>query len=167
MADLQARVKEQGLSWEQFLLQARKTEEEIRTDWRATAERRAKSLLVLDALAKKENVTISSTELAQEVALTPLARQDPNALRNPAVLGALARSMRNRKLVDKLIGLDSPDAERTLIRAAGGPEDVELPHPESAGEQAIIVPPPQAPVPESSPQGREAIRAMLKEQSGQ
>jgi len=167
MADLKARVTEQGLSWEQFLLQARKTEDEIRADWRATAERRAKSLLVLDALAKKENVTVSSTELAQEVALTPLAQQDPNALRNPAVLGALARSMRNRKLVDKLIGLDSPDAERTLIRAAGGPEDVELPHPEPAGEQAIIVPPPQAPVPESSPQGREAIRAMLTEQSGQ
>ncbi len=167
MADLKARVTEQGLSWEQFLLQARKTEDEIRADWRATAERRAKSLLVLDALAKKENVTISSTELAQEVALTPLAQQDPNALRNPAVLGALARSMRNRKLVDKLIGLDSPDAERTLIRAAGGPEDVELPHPEPAGDQAIIVPPAHAPVPESSPQGREAIRAMLKEQSGQ
>ncbi|MDQ6857453.1 MAG: trigger factor [Chloroflexota bacterium] len=167
MADLKARVTEQGLSWEQFLLQARKTEDEIRSDWRATAERRAKSLLVLDALAKKENVTVSSTELAQEVALTPLAQQDPNALRNPAVLGALARSMRNRKLVDKLIGLDSLDAERTLIRAAGGPEDVELPHPEPAGEQDIIVPPPQAPVPESSPQGREAIRAMLTEQSGQ
>ncbi|MDP9246328.1 MAG: trigger factor [Chloroflexota bacterium] len=167
MADLKARVTEQGLSWEQFLLQARKTEDEIRADWRATAERRAKSLLVLDALAKKENVTISSTELAQEVALTPLAQQDPNALRNPAVLGALARSMRNRKLVDKLIGLDSPDAERAHIRAAGGPEDVELPHPAPASEQAIIVPPVQAPVPESSPQGREAIRAMLKEQSGQ
>ncbi|HEY8807090.1 MAG TPA: trigger factor [Candidatus Limnocylindria bacterium] len=167
MADLTTRVKEQGLGWEQFLLQARKTEDEIRADWRATAERRAKSLLVLDALAKKENVTISSTELAQEVALTPLAQQDPNALRNPAVLGALARSMRNRKLVDKLIGLDAPDAERALIRAAGGPEDLELPHAESSSEQAIIVPPARAPVPEKSPEGREAIRAMLKEQSGQ
>jgi trigger factor len=170
IADLKARVKDQGLSWEQFLLQARKTEDEIRADWRATAERRAKSLLVLDALAKKENVTISSAELAQEVALTPLAQQDPNALRNPAVLGALARSMRNRKLVDKLIGLDSPDAERTLIRAAGGPEDVELPHQpaaDRAGEQAIIVPPAQAPVPEQSAKGREAIRAMLNERSGQ
>jgi trigger factor len=170
MADLKARVKDQGLSWEQFLLQARKTEDEIRAEWRVTAERRAKSLLVLDALAKKENVTISSAELAQEVALTPLAQQDPNALRNPAVLGALARSMRNRKLVDKLIGLDSPDAERVLIRAAGGPDDVELPHQpmgEPATEQAIIVPPPQAPVPEKNPEGREAIRALLKERSGQ
>ena len=167
IADLKARVKEQGLSWEQFLLQARKTEDEIRADWRATAERRAKSLLVLDALAKQENVTISSTELAQEVALTPLAQQDPNALRNPAVLGALARSMRNRKLVDRLIGLDTPDAERALIVAAGGPEDVDLPHQEPTGEPAIIVPPVQAPVPEKSLEGREAIRALLKEQSGQ
>jgi hypothetical protein len=148
-------------------LQARKTEDEIRADWRPTAERRAKSLLVLDALAKRENVTISATELAQEVALTPLAQQDPNALRNPAVLGALARSMRNRKLVDKLIGLDSPDAERNLIRAAGGPDDIALPHQEPASEQAIIVPPPQSGVPEKTPEGREAIRALLREGSGQ
>jgi len=167
IADLRARVTDQGLSWEQFLLQARKTEDEIRSDWRATAERRAKSLLVLDALAKRENVTISSTELAQEVALTPLAQQDPQALRNPAVLGALARSMRNRKLVDKLIGLNSPDAEQKLIRAAGGPEDQDPPHGAPATEQGIIVPPPQPPAPERSAEGREAIRSMLKEQSGQ
>jgi len=74
--------------------------------------------------------------------------------------------MRNRKLVDKLIGLDTPDAERELIVAAGGPEDVDLPHQEPAGEQAIIVPPVQAPVPEKTLEGREAIRALLKEQSG-
>ncbi|HTH70425.1 MAG TPA: hypothetical protein VL493_04040, partial [Candidatus Saccharimonadales bacterium] len=118
---------------------------------------------------KKENVTISSTELAQEVALTPLAQQDPNALRNPAVLGALARSMRNRKLVDKLIGLDSPDAERDLIRAAGGPEDADSPHPaaDRSAEQAIIVPPAQAPAPERSSESREAIRAMLNDRPGQ
>jgi len=164
MADLKARVKEQGLSWEQFLLQARKTEDEIRADWRPAAERRAKSLLVLDALAKQENVTVSSTELAQEVALTPLAQQDPNALRNPAVLGGLARSMRNRKLVDKLIGLDAPDAERALIRAAGGPDDIELPHQGAPSAQAMIVPPAQAAVPETSAESREAIRALLKDQ---
>jgi trigger factor len=166
IADLKARVTDQGLSWEQFLLQARKTEDEIRADWHDTATRRAKSLLVLDALAKRENVTISSTELAQEVALTPLAQQDPQALRNPAVLGALARSMRNRKLVDKLIGLDSPDAEQKLIRAAGGPEDMDSPHGDAVTQQGLIVPPPQAPVAEASAESREAIRAMLRD-SGQ
>ena len=70
--------------------------------------------------------------------------------------------MRNRKLVDKLIGLDSPDAEQKLIRAAGGPEDMGSPHGEPTTEQGLIVPPPQAQVPESSAESREAIRAMLK-----
>ena len=164
VGDLKGKVQEQGLTWEQFLLQARKTEEEIRTDWRPTALRRAKSLLVLDALAKLENVTVSGTELAHEVALTPLAQQDPQALRNPAVLASLARSMRNRKLVDKLIGLEGPDAERELIKQAGGPDDMALPHPEvPADEAALVIPPPQAPVPEKTPESREAIRALLKD----
>jgi hypothetical protein len=77
--------------------------------------------------------------------------------------------MRNRKLVDKLIGLDSPDAERDLIRAAGGPDDAESPHPaaDQPVEQAIIVPSAQAPVPERSSESREAIRAMLNDRPGQ
>ncbi|HEX9270206.1 MAG TPA: trigger factor [Candidatus Limnocylindria bacterium] len=158
IAELKGRIGEQGLTWEQFMLQARKTEDEIRADWRATAERRAKSLLVLDAVAKRENVTISSTELAQEVALTPLAQQDAAALRDPVVLGSLARSMRNRKVVDRLIGLASPDAERELIRAAGGPEDVEPPHEPSA----ISVPPERPAGPPPTVEGREAIRALSK-----
>ncbi|MFN2520591.1 MAG: trigger factor [Candidatus Limnocylindria bacterium] len=156
MADLRTRVTERGLSWEQFLLQARKTEEEIRADWRAPAERRAKSLLVLDALAQKEDVGVSSTELAQEVALTPLAQQDPQALRDPAVLGSFARSIRNRKLIDKLLGLDSPEAERELMRAAGAPEDEQK---EEAPK--LEVPAPRA-TPDASPEGREALRRMLE-----
>ena len=170
-ADLKGRIAEQGMSWEQFLLQARKTEAEIRTDWRAAAERRAKSLLVLDALAKRENIQISGAELAQEVALTPLAQQDPAALRDPAVLASLARSMRNRKLVDKLIGLEGPDAERELMKAAGAPDDVADPHgldPLAAeGPEATAAAPGTLVVPEptdATPEGRDAIRALLKDE---
>ncbi len=152
MLDLKERLREQGLTFEQFLLQARKTEAEIRADWRPAAERRAKSLLVLDALAKKEDVTVSGTELAQEVALTPLAQQDPNALRNPAVLASMARSMRNRKLVDKLIGLGDPNAEREAIKKAGGDVDEEPAAPE------IVVPERS----DATAEGREAIRSLLK-----
>lgn len=162
LGELRTRVSGQGLTWEQFLLQARKTEEEIRSDWRETAVRRATSLLVLDALATQEQVTVSSAELAQEVALTPLAQQDPNALRDPRVLAGLARSMRNRKLVDRLIGLDSPDAEQRLIRAAGGPEDDAAPH-GPASASGLVVPPSLPEAPEASAEGREAIRALLAE----
>jgi trigger factor len=133
VAELRQRVTERGATWERFLLQAKRTEGEIREQWRETAQRRAKSLLVLDAIAKKEGVTVSSTELAQEVALTPLAQQDPQALRSPQVLAALARSMRNRKVVDRLIGLDSADAERRMLKELGAEFD---PHGEAAERAA-------------------------------
>jgi trigger factor len=175
--ELRQRVAERGTTWERFLLQARKSEGEIREEWRPAAERRAKSLLVLDAIAAKESVTVSSTELAQEVALTPLAQQDAQALRSPQVLAALARSMRNRKTVDKLIGLDTPDAEREVLRTLGADFD---PHAGSAeratpdSEAARTAPEPAAAaastpsgiiVPERSgatAEGREAIRELLK-----
>lgn len=174
IADLRAQVTERGLTWERFLLQAKKTEAEIREEWRAAAERRARSLLVLEAIAKKEGVTVSSNELAQEVALTPLAQQDPQAFRSPQVLAAMARSMRNRKAVDKLIGLDGPDAERAILAKLGADIDVHRTAEVASAdtEQAVAGGAPAAAttssgiiLPERSSatkEGREAIREMLE-----
>ena len=175
IADLRARATERGVSWERFLLQAKKTEPQIREDWRAAAERRAKSLLVLDAVAKQEAVTVSSTELAQEVALTPLAQQDPKALRDPQILAAMARSMRNRKVVDKLIGLETPDAEREVLRSLGSDLDPHAEAAEHASAEAataseIVTPagpttPPTLILPDrpaGTAEGREAIRKLLE-----
>ncbi len=171
IADLKQRAAERGLPWERFLLQARKTEGEIREEWRSAAERRAKSLLMLDAIAEKEGVSVSSTELAQEVALMPLAQQDPQALRSPQVLAALARSMRNRKVVDRLIGLETPDAEREILRQLGAEID---PHAEAAERATEEAQEASGQAPESrsgivvprlsgaTAEGREAIRALLE-----
>ena len=157
--DLKGRVKQEGVTWEKFLLQARKTEEEIRKEWRPVAERRAKSLLVLDAIARKEGITVSGDELAAQATMSPLAQVDPQALRSPAVLASLARSIRNRKTVDKLVGLESPDAEREAIRKAGGDDfDFHGAAPAQAGETKIIVPEKS----DATPEGREALRAMLE-----
>ena len=174
IAELKARAAERNIPWERFLLQAKKTEGEIREEWRSAAERRARSLLVLDAIAERESVSVSSTELAQEVALSPLAQRDPQALRSPQVLAALARSMRNRKVVDKLIGLDTPDAERDLMRQMGADFS---PHAETA-DQAAAEGDVSAPGEETRPsgiivpersggtaEGREAIRKMLEEKA--
>jgi trigger factor len=161
VADLRARVREQGITFEQFLLQARKTEDELRQEWRPAAERRAKAMLVLDEIAKKENVTVTSQELAAQVAMTPLAQQDARYMRDPVVLASLARSIRNRKTVDKLMGLDAPEAESELIKKAGGEaadfHGTGTPKPE---EPKIIVPPKSKP--EATPEAREALRAMLE-----
>jgi trigger factor len=159
IADLKARVKEEGLTFEKFLLQTRKTEQDLRTEWLPIAQRRAKSLLVIDAIARKEGVTVSGNELASQAALSPLAQVDPQALRSPAVLASLARSIRNRKTIDKLIGLDSPDAEREAIKRAGG-EDVDFHAPaEKKPEEPKIIVPERS---DATPEGREALRAMLE-----
>jgi hypothetical protein len=108
---------------------------------------------VLDAIARKEGVTVSGDELAAQAAMSPLAQVDPQALRSPAVLASLARSIRNRKTVDKLVGLDSPDAEREAIQRAGGDVEEEPKKPE------IIVPAKS----DATPEGRDAIRALLQQ----
>ena len=107
---------------------------------------------MLDAIARKESVTVSGEELAASAAATPLAQVDPQALRSPAVLASLARSIRNRKTVDKLVGLDSPDAEREAIKKAGGDVEEEPKKPE------IIIPETS----DATTEGREAIRALLE-----
>jgi trigger factor len=160
VADLRERVREQGLTLEQFLLQARRTEKELRDEWRAAAEKRAKSNLVLDAIAKKENVTVSSNELAAQVAMTPLAQQDARALRDPVVLASLARSIRNRKTIDKLIGLESPDAEKKAIEKAGGEVIDYHGAPPTAPEEPKLIVPERS---DATPEGREALRAMLEQ----
>ena len=166
VAEMRGRVKEQGLAWEQFLLQARKTEDEIRTDWRVGAERRAKSLLVLEDLAKREGITVSGEELVAEAARTPLGEQDARALRDPRVLAALARSLRNRKLVDKLLGLDGAASEQEILKRAGAP-DVAL-HGGAAAESPAVATTasglflPDA-KPEATAEGREALRKMRDE----
>src|SRR4029079_15285448 len=121
--------------------------------------KRAKSMLVLDAIAKKENITVTSNELASQVAMTPLAQQNPRALQDPVLLASLARSIRNRKTVDQLIGLDSPDAESELIKkAAGEAVDFHGTQPAKPEEPKIIIPDKT----DATPQGREPLRAMLE-----
>lgn len=121
VADLKDRLTREGLSYEEFLLRAKKSEADVRGEWRDAATRRAKSLLVLDEIAKREDVGVTSEELGAEVAAMAAATgdRDTDALRSPRVLAALARSLRNRKVIDKLVGIDSPDAEREMLRRSG------------------------------------------------
>ena len=133
VADLKDRLRPQGLSYEEFLLRAKKTENEIRTEWRDAARRRAASMLVLDEIAKREQIGVTSEELAQELATIPVDPQNPQAIRDPRVLSALARSLRNRKVIDRLIGIDSADMERDLLRRAGAVEEENA----SAAAQAV------------------------------
>jgi len=55
------------LTMESYLEHIKKTEEELRSEWGPLAEKRAKLQLVLNEIAKKENVTPDSEKLDHEV----------------------------------------------------------------------------------------------------
>lgn len=60
-------VARAGISFEDYLKQINKTEEDIRKEWREGAKRRAKMQLVFNEIAKKENITADNTIVENEV----------------------------------------------------------------------------------------------------
>lgn len=134
LSDLKQRLARQGLSHEEFLLRAKKTEADIRADWRDAAKRRAATLLVIDEMAKRESITVSNEELARELALVPIDPKRADELRSPRVLAAIARSIRNRKVIDRLVGVEGPDVERELLRQAGALAEEQSPAEQTAEE---------------------------------
>src|SRR2546430_8397731 len=77
VTDLKARIKQEGgVTWEKFLLQARKTEDDIRKEWRPVAERRSQAPLDLAAgtgcdFTSRASVATPARSHAQPGARTP------------------------------------------------------------------------------------------------
>lgn len=63
LAELQSSVTSMGLSWDQYLAHAKKTEEDLRKDWDTDAKKRAAFGLVLREIAQRENLKPSEAEL--------------------------------------------------------------------------------------------------------
>jgi len=62
-----------GMSFDDYLKAVGKSEDELRTEHRADAERRVKGTLILEAIAKAENITATPADIQSE--LQALARQ--------------------------------------------------------------------------------------------
>jgi trigger factor len=65
-ATMKADMERYGSKWEEYLEHLKKTEEEIKKDWRETAEKRTKSQLILNEIAKKEKIEVSKDEVLAE-----------------------------------------------------------------------------------------------------
>ncbi len=62
-----------GMSYEDYLKAVGKTEDDLRKEYRPDAERRVKGTLILEAIAKAENITATPADIQDE--LQTLARQ--------------------------------------------------------------------------------------------
>jgi trigger factor len=62
-----------GASFEEFLERSGQTEEQLREQYRSEAERRVKGTLLIESIAKKENIAATPADISEELA--SLARQ--------------------------------------------------------------------------------------------
>lgn len=71
--DSASQAAQAGISFEDWLKEAGKSEEELRTEYRADAQTRVKGTLLIEAIAKAENINATPADVAEELAA--LARQ--------------------------------------------------------------------------------------------
>jgi trigger factor len=73
LGDTASMAARMGISLDDYLKNAKKTEEQLRADYRPEAERRVKATLILEAIGKAEKITATPADIKDE--LQSLARQ--------------------------------------------------------------------------------------------
>ncbi len=130
-------LEQQRMSMEQYLMLLRKTPEEYKKELEPEAEQRVKRELVLDALAKSEDITVTPEEIeavfrAYEQAGQPLQGTE-------AQIRALMVSYRREKALARLVELTAgPDPEAELEAEAEAEAEVDAVEAEAAGEETSI-----------------------------
>ena len=66
-AQFEADIERMGVKMEDYLKHAKKTQEEIRAEWKPHAEKKAKLQLILNEIAKKEDIKPAPEEVEAEV----------------------------------------------------------------------------------------------------
>lgn len=67
LQDFKERLESGGLDFDKYLIQSKKTEEQIQKEMTPEAEKRVKLRLILDKLVEAEKITIPSAELENEI----------------------------------------------------------------------------------------------------
>ena len=99
-------IARMGMSWEQYLATSEKGEESIRADFKEEAERRVKTTLLIEEIAKREKIEATPVDLESE--LGALARQYGQPREKIVELlgnniGALVDGIVRTKTIDRLI----------------------------------------------------------------
>jgi len=105
-------LEEQRMSMDQYLMLARKTRDEYLKDIEPDAEKRVKRQLVLNAIAKKEEVTVDQNDL--EKLVRAYAQAGQSIPRSEEQLRALTASLLREKAITHLVNLTAgpdPDEE--------------------------------------------------------
>lgn len=67
LAQFKDDIGKSGISYEDYLKHIKKSEDDIKKDWNDTAVKRAKSQVILNTIAKEENITPDESEVKKEM----------------------------------------------------------------------------------------------------
>ncbi len=116
MHQLSHMLEQQHLSMDQYLLMMRKTREEYLKEISPDAEKRMKRQLVLDEVARKEEINVAPEEL--ESLVRAYAQAGQNLPRSDAQNRALASVYRREKAITRLLELTTdPDPDAAVEKA--------------------------------------------------
>lgn len=99
LAQFKGDVEQAGIKWDEYIKQAKKTEDEIKTEWRDKAEDRVKAELIIFKIAEAEKIEPTKEEVEHEA--THLLEHYPDA--DPIrVRLYIYNSLRNQKVIEFL-----------------------------------------------------------------
>ena len=80
---LEADITNMGFKFDEYLIQIKKTEDELRNEWRGEAEKRAKLQMIIHTISEKENLKPTEEEIEKDVQgiLTMYKDADPTRAR--------------------------------------------------------------------------------------
>jgi trigger factor len=117
-------LEEQHLSLDQYLMMTRKSREEYLQELQPDAEKSVKRQLVLDEVARKEDITVAVEEV--ETLYSLYAQAGQTLPRGEEQTRALASSLRREKTISRLIELTTdPDPESEVAEPTPAEEATE------------------------------------------
>jgi hypothetical protein len=107
LTQFRSRLAQQRLTLDEYLESNDQTEEDLREEIRPNAARRVRNSLVLQEVAKAENVSVTADDIAAEIERMITPMQNPERMRemynSDYFRGLLENEMFDRKLTDTVI----------------------------------------------------------------
>ena len=117
-------VARAGLTWDDYLAQSGKSDADLREGFRSEAERRVKTALLVEAIAKKEGIVATQADVENELSALAAQYQQPRERIIDALqsnVGALIDGIVRTKTIDRLIEQAKRATPKPAAASAAGP----------------------------------------------
>ncbi len=102
MREFEAQVQSMGISFPDYLAKMKKTEEAIKKEWEPQAKRRIAAHLILDVLAKEQDIDVDSQEVEAEMNKTLQRYKNVKGIENDIDMERLYAAARGQLLNEKV-----------------------------------------------------------------